>query len=436
MAGGATGPGPSAPGWGGGLPDTVRLPTPVWLAVKWAAAASYALVLLSSTAHQLHTRNAGWGPHAAVIVPLEVAALLALLWRATRPEATVVFVTAVLVAWAAVSGPGTNLQFTLLTLATYSLVVRRPPARALAMATAAWAIVSVAGVVAGGALVTPLAPNLVFLVAAVASALVISSQRALLAAAQERAEQAERARNYHAAQAVAEERVRIARELHDVVAHHVSLLVVQAGAVRETLPAGHEGREVLDSMIQGGRQAMAELRAMLGALRETSADDNTLLVGPGVPAKGAAAAAAALARAGAIGGAPRAPQPTLQDVGALVEGAGLAGLPVTLELSGQSTDLPPAVALAAYRVTQEALTNIVKHAPGAETVVAIDCGGSGVSVRVRNGRPLVRVAAVQGHQGQGLVGMAERAAHCHGWVKAGPEGEGFAVEAWLPVVGQ
>ncbi len=390
-------------------------------------------MLLGSTAHQLHVRVIGWGAPVSVTVALGVAALVALLWRATHPEATVIFVTGVLVAWDVVSGPGTNLQFTLLTLATYSLVVRRPPGRALAMAAAAWAVVSAAGLLAGGALVTPLAPNLVFLVAAIACALVISSQRALLAAAQERAEQAERERNYHATRAVAEERVRIARELHDVVAHHVSLLVVQAGAVRETLPASHEAREVLDSMIQGGRQAMAELRAMLGALREAGRESDSLPPAAGVPSQGAAAAAAALARAGATGGAPRAPQPTLQDVGALVEGAGLAGLPVTLELSGQSAGLPPALVLAAYRVTQEALTNVVKHAPGAETVVAIDCRTDGVSVRVRNGRPLVPVAAVPGHQGQGLVGMAERAAHCHGWVKAAPEGEGFAVEAWLPV---
>ena len=406
----------------------------MWRAIKWSVAACYALVLLGSTAHQLHVRVAGWGAPATVTVALEGAALLALLWRATRPEATVIFVTGALVAWDAVSGPGTNLQFTLLALATYSLVVRRPPRRALAMVAAAWAVVSAAGLLAGGALVTPVT-YLVFLVAAVASALVIGSQRALLAAAQERAEQAERERNYHAARAVAEERVRIARELHDVVAHHDSLLVVQAGAVRETLPAGHESREVLDSMIEGGRQAMTELRAMLGALREAGPDSGSLPPGPGAPAKGAAAAAAALARAGAIEGAPRAPQPTLEDVGALVEGAGLAGLPVTLELRGQSTGLPPAVALAAYRVTQEALTNVVKHAPGAQTVVAIDCGSEGVAVRVCNGRPLVPVAAVPGHQGQGLMGMAERAAHCHGWVKAGPEGEGFAVEAWLPVAG-
>jgi signal transduction histidine kinase len=405
----------------------------VWRAIKWCAAICYAFVLLGSTAHQLHIHILGWGAPATATVALEGAALLALLWRATRPEATVMFVTGVLVAWDVVSGPGTNLQFTLLTLATYSLVVRRPPGRALALAAAAWAIVSAAGLLAGGALVTPLAPNLVFLVAAIASALVISSQRALLAAAQERAEQAERERNYHAARAVAEERVRIARELHDVVAHHVSLLVVQAGAVRETLPAGHESREVLDSMIQGGRQAMAELRAMLGALREADAGNGGSAPGPVVPSKGAAAAAAALARAGNIGGAPRAPQPSLEDVSALVEGAGLAGLPVRLELSGQSAGLPPAVALAAYRVTQEALTNVVKHAPGAETVVTIECTTSGVLVRVRNGRPLVPVAAVPGHQGQGLMGMAERAAHCHGWVKAGPEGDGFAVEAWLSV---
>jgi signal transduction histidine kinase len=368
-------------------------------------------------------------------VSLEVAGLLALLWRAPHPEVVVVFESAVLVAWDtdAIGGPEGSLVFILLTLATYSLVVRRPPGRALPMVAAAWAIVSSAGLVAGGALVSPLAPNLVFLVAAVASALVIGSQRALVAAAHERAEQAERERNYHASRAVAEERVRIARELHDVVAHHVSLLVVQAGAVRETLPAGHEGREVLDSMIQGGRQAMAELRAMLGALREAGEDGDSRPPGPGVASYGAAAAAAALARAGAIDGAPRAPQPTLEDVSALVEGAGLAGLPLTLELSGQSGGLPPSVALAAYRVTQEALTNVVRHAPGAETVVAIDCGAEGVSVRVRNGRPLVPVSGVPGHHGQGLMGMAERAAHCHGWVKAGPEGDGYAVEAWLPV---
>ena len=163
----------------------------MWRAIKWSAAAGYALVLLGSTAHQLQVHIAGWGATAVITIALEGAALLALLWRAKRPEATVGFCTGVLVAWDAVSGPGTNLQFTLLTLATYSLVVRRPPRHALAMVAAAWAVVSAAALLAGGALVTPLT-YLVFLVAAVASALFIGSQRALLAAAQERAEQADR----------------------------------------------------------------------------------------------------------------------------------------------------------------------------------------------------------------------------------------------------
>lgn len=386
---------------------------------------------MGSTAHELHASGAGFGAHGIVLLCLAGTGLLSLLWRANHPEAVVLLVTSLLVAWDIVGGPGDNVPFTLLNLATYSLVVRRSPRPALALSVAAWVVVSVAGLLAGGALVAPLAPNMVFLVAAVASALFIGSQRALVATAQERAAQAERERNYHASRAVGEERVRIARELHDVVAHHVSLLVVQAGAVRETLPPGHESREVLDSMIQGGRQAMSELREMLGALREAGGEDEP----QPAPAtgNGAASAAAALARAGALGPAPRSPRPSLGDVGGLVERAGKAGLPVTLELTGQSAGLPPAVALAAYRITQEALTNVVKHAPGAATVVAVDCQGEGVSVRVRNGRAVVPVSPVPGHQGQGLVGMAERAAHCHGWVKAEPEGEGFVVEAWLPV---
>ena len=390
------------------------------------------MVLASAGLH--HTRwGFGLGSNGDGDLVLAAAGLLALLWRARYPEAVVVFMTVLLVTWAAVPAPNDGVVFTLLAIAIYSLVVRRPPRRALALSVASWVVVSVVGLVAGGPLVAPLAPNLVFLVAAIACALVISSQRALLAAAQERAAQAERERNFHAAQAVAEERVRIARELHDVVAHHVSLLVVQAGAVREALPPGHEGREVLNSMIQGGRQAMNELRAMLSALREPGTGEAPLAPLTG---NGAAAAAAALAGGGASAGLPRSPQPSLQDVGALVDRAGTAGLPVRLELTGESLVPPPAVTLAAYRITQEALTNVVKHAPGANTLVAIDCGSEGVSVRVRNERAVVPVAAVPGHHGQGLVGMAERAAHCHGWVTARPEGEGFTVEAWLPVTNQ
>ncbi|MGH9106579.1 MAG: sensor histidine kinase, partial [Acidimicrobiales bacterium] len=147
---------------------------------------------------------------------------------------------------------------------------------------------------------------------------------------------------------------------------------------------------------------------------------------------GAGAAASALARAGELGAAPRSPQPRLEDVGALVERARRAGLPIGLEVTGSPANLPPSVAFAAYRITQEALTNVVRHAPGAETSVALGCGPTGVSVRVRNGRAVLPVATAPGRRGHGLVGMAERAAHCHGWVRAAPEAGGYCVEAWLP----
>jgi len=181
---------------------------------------------------------------------------------------------------------------------------------------------------------------------------------------------------------------------------------VQAGAVRESLGPDHPTREVLDSMIEGGRQAMSELRAMLGALRGTG-----LL--------------------NADGDAPLSPQPSFEDIATLVEGAAKSGVPVKLESVGGQANLPPAVGLAAYRIIQEALTNVVKHAPGAETTVMVDLRPEGVLLRVTNGRPLIAVSAPSDRSGHGLVGMAERAAHHHGWVKAGPVGEGFSVEAWL-----
>jgi len=337
---------------------------------------------------------------------LEAATVLALMWRAKRPVTVLVFTTLVLVICDVLSGHPETVRVTLLTFATYSVVVRRPPRLALSLAFAAWLTVSAADLGVGGALNTPLAPNLAFVVAGVASGLFMGSQRALLAAAQERAEQAERERNYHSERALSEERVRIARDLHDIVAHHVSLLVVQAGAVRESLGPDHPAREVLGSMIDGGRQAMSELRAMLGALRAT-----------GLGADG--------------GDLPLSPQPSLEDIRALVNGAAKSGVPVKLESTGEQDGLPAAVGLTAYRIVQEALTNVVKHAPGADTTVTVDRQRDGVLLRVTNGRPLIPAAVPPGHSGHGLVGMAERAAHYHGWVKAGPAGEGFSVEAWL-----
>lgn len=367
--------------------------------MKWAGGVLFAALFVG------HGQFSGAAASIAVAC-LEATTILALIWRAKRPVTVLAFITVVLVVCDVLSGHPETVRVTLLTFATYSVVVRRPARLALPLAFAAWLAVSAADLGVGGALNTPLAPNLAFVVAGVASGLFMGSQRALLAAAQERAEQAERERSYHSERALSEERVRIARDLHDIVAHHVSLLVVQAGAVRESLGPDHPTREVLDSMIEGGRQAMSELRAMLGALRATG-------LGPDG------------------GDLPLSPQPSFEDIRALVDGAAKSGVPVRLESAGEQDSLPPAVGLAAYRIVQEALTNVVKHAPGADTTVTVDRQSDGVRLRVINGRPLIPVTVPSGHSGHGLVGMAERAAHHHGWVKAGPAGDGFSVEAWL-----
>jgi len=134
---------------------------------------------------------------------------LALIWRAKRPVTVLVFITVVLVVCDVVSGHPETVRVTLLIFATYSVVARRPARLALCFAFAAWFAVSATDLAVGGALNTPLAPDLAFVVAGVASGLFIGSQRALLAAAQERAEQAERERNYHSQRALSEERVRM-----------------------------------------------------------------------------------------------------------------------------------------------------------------------------------------------------------------------------------
>ncbi len=200
---------------------------------------------------------------------------------------------------------------------------------------------------------------------------------------------------------VAEERARIARELHDAVAHSVSVMVLQVGAVRRLL--GDERsreREVLAGVEELGRQAVGELHTMLGILRRADA------------------------------GTELAPQPSLRRVSELVEQVRSAGLDPSLSVSG-SADLAPGLDMSAYRIVQEALTNALRHAPG-----------SRVSVRVQYGRDLVLEVvdegAKNGHaappgSGHGLVGMRERAALYGGSLEAGPRDGGFAVRAVLPL---
>ena len=229
-------------------------------------------------------------------------------------------------------------------------------------------------------------------------------QRALAAELAERAARLEREQAAEARRAVAEERTRIARELHDVVAHHVSMMVVQAEAgpvAVERDPARAAG--AFEAIAATGRQALVEMRRLLGVLR-----------GDGEPAPSLA------------------PQPGLAQVPSLVEQVGRAGLEVELVVEGQETPLPAGIDLSAYRIVQEALTNAIRHGGEGRARVLVRYGERDLDLRVWNeGRP------AQGDgspSGRGLLGMKERAALFGGELHAGPAGAGgFTVLARLPI---
>jgi len=236
----------------------------------------------------------------------------------------------------------------------------------------------------------------------------LKTRRAYVASLEERALRAEQTRAAEAQRAVAEERTRIARELHDVVAHSMSVMLVQTGAARRVLdtdPA--QAAAALQAVEATGRDAMTEMRRLLGVLREDSAP------------------------------ASLAPQPSLAGLEALVAQFAEAGLAVTLELQGVERKLPAGIELSAYRIVQEALTNALKHAgPGVAVAVTVHCGDEGLDVRVLDdGRGAAAAAVGNGSGGHGVLGMRERVDVCGGELVAGPRvGGGFEVHARLPVV--
>ena len=206
-------------------------------------------------------------------------------------------------------------------------------------------------------------------------------------------------------QAAMEERARIARDLHDVVAHHVSAIAVEAESARVTTEGlSDEGRAHFESIGQTARDALTEMRRLLGVLREDASAD-----------------------------AVRDPQPSLTHVNDLVETARGAGSPVTLTLEGAVVPLPTGVDLCAYRILQEALTNVRRHAPGAAVEVELEYQPEVLRLRVRDHGP---GAALEHPDGHGLLGMRERAIMVGGTLRAGPaEDGGFVVEAVLPIAG-
>jgi signal transduction histidine kinase len=226
-----------------------------------------------------------------------------------------------------------------------------------------------------------------------------------------------------AEQAVAAERARIARELHDIVAHHLSVVVLQAAGARAS---GQPADRALEKIERSGRQALTEMRRLLGMLHEPGEEPDLT------------------------------PQPGLGELSALAESVRAAGLPVRLVVDGDDAAVPAAVGVSAYRIVQEALTNVLKHAGSARAEVVVGCAGDAVTIEVtddggglqaalvpagpaRAGSELADTAradtALAGG-GRGLAGMRERVALFGGELLAGPRsGGGFAVRARLPLGG-
>jgi signal transduction histidine kinase len=202
--------------------------------------------------------------------------------------------------------------------------------------------------------------------------------------------------------AVGDERARIARELHDVVAHSVGVMVVQAQGARNVLDRDPErAREALRSIEDTGRDALADVRRALGVLREPD------------------------------GGAALAPQPGVEDLDALVDQARGTGLDVEVEVEGASRPLPTGVGLSAYRIVQEALTNTIRHAGAARVTIAIRYGERELGLEITDDGS--QRGAGDG-AGQGLVGMRERVALYGGELSAGPRrAGGFSVRARIPI---
>ncbi|MEU4143204.1 sensor histidine kinase [Streptomyces parvulus] len=211
-----------------------------------------------------------------------------------------------------------------------------------------------------------------------------------------------------------EERSRIARELHDVVAHHMSVISIQAQVAPHLVQnPPDELKDNLAGIRQNALEALTELRRVLGVLRSEHPD--------------------ALERPEGGDTAPHAPQPTLDRLDALVENTRAAGLTVTTGTSGTRRPLPPGVELSAYRIVQEALSNVLRHAPGASARVHLTYLPIGLRVEVSNTRPQRAPASSHG-AGHGLLGMRERVAMLDGSLTAHPLPDGgYQVAAFLPV---
>ncbi len=385
------------------------------LAVVLAGAA---LVSLYGTFELLRQDRAFDEPGTTWIVVAILATTLPLALRRRFPLSSASAVIAAFIAsrvWTSPDIPGLQAWEAYITvwatwLALYSAVVHGQPRRRATLVVGALALAVLAEVVReiffADRIFADLPLNQAFLLAYNLALIVLPialglTVRSLLA----RQAELQREREENARRAVLEERVRIARELHDVVAHHVSLMGIQAGAARRVMERKPEtARDILSSIEATSRQAVEELHRLLGFLRREDQADGV------------------------------APQPDLTQLPDLVEQAGRGPLRVELSVEGEPRPLPATLEVSAYRVIQEALTNAVKHSGGTTATVRLRYRPASLEIEVLNDGPPVPAGVANG--GLGLVGMRERVALHGGELRAGerPSG-GFAVLATFPVNG-
>jgi signal transduction histidine kinase len=334
---------------------------------------------------------------------------LPLAWRRQAPVAVLSVLTGALVVGAFLirHAGGVPLgAFLALIVAFYSLGAHCEERRALRVGAGILATIAAVDLTRGGLFEAQGARPLAWLVFAVAWLVGrdFRRRRSELTLLRERATQLEREREEKARAAVAEERGRIARELHDVVAHSVSVMVVQAQAGPRLLGDAEQARGVFRSIEASGREALVELRRLLGILRT---GDEQLSIGP---------------------------QPGLGSLRSLVEQVREAGLPVELRIEGEQAPLPPGIDLSAYRIVQEALTNTLKHAGRAQATIVVRYEQAALELEISDNG--TSTPAGMNGSGHGLIGMRERAALYGGALEAGArDGGGYYVRARLPFAG-
>jgi signal transduction histidine kinase len=339
----------------------------------------------------------------AGVATVGIAGSVALWWRRRSP----VRVTLVgMVVSVAAANPVT------MVVGLFSTAIRRRDRTMVALGLATSAAIALPQAVDRGTLgVSDVVGAVLVAGFVVAAGAYIGARRDLLASLRERAERAEAERELRAVQARVAERARIAREMHDVLAHKVSLIALHAGALEVTAMPTAERTMEIAALIRGtARQALEELREVLGMLRDDVSS---------------------------VEGADLTPTSTAADIERLVAGSRGAGVQADLVDEVDEVDgLPDVTARTVYRVVQEALTNVHKHARGAATVVRLRGGPSaGVTVSVVNRRPVGAGTLLPG-SGAGLVGLHERMRLVGGHLESGPTRDGgWQVTAWLPWAG-